>query len=199
MSALKITPSLINALDYAAGSDAAEGAMEDFRETLRRLPKPTTEAQQRGILFETNVYGASVGRFSPDDSDAEQAAAWLGRRLRGAAYQVKGSRRFRVNGLDLLLSGVADFIRAGICYDIKTTGRYEYGKYFTNTQHPTYFALFDGLKRFDYLIFDGHQLYRETYRPGDFQPIETHIVRFLDTLDGLKLFDEYEANWRVQA
>ena len=194
MSLLKITPSLINSLDYAVDVNELDG----FRETLERLPKPTTEAQQRGILFEGNVYGASLGQFTPDDSDSEQAAAKLGKKLQGAAYQVRGSKHLKVNGQELLLVGVADFIRAGICYDVKTTAKYEYGKYFSSAQHPAYFALFDGLKRFDYLVFDGHQLYTETYRKGDFQPIETHIARFLDTLDGLKLFGDYEKYWRVQ-
>lgn len=105
------------------------------------------------------------------------------------------SGELSIGGLDLVLYGVCDYVKAGIIYDIKRVTRYEYGKYQHSPQHPMYLHLIPSASRFDYLIFDGAFCYRESYRRGDFPPIEDTITQFIRFLQEHSLIDEYKRYW----
>ncbi|MFR8331180.1 MAG: hypothetical protein ACLU9S_01425 [Oscillospiraceae bacterium] len=54
---------------------------------------------------------------------------------------------------------------------------------------PMYLHLIPSASRFDYLIFDGAFCYRESYRRGDFPPIEDTITQFIRFLQEHSLTD----------
>ena len=197
----RITHSLLSAWDYATGEKAGDDSLSDFVKTLRREPKPRTDAMQAGIDFEDAVTFYSVhGRLERDDyrEPEQRAIIKFGEKVRWAAPQVRAEKVVKIGGMDFLLVGVADYLKAGIIYDTKRIGMYEYGKYVENTQHPMYFELFPEAVRFDYLIFTGYETHIETFRRADCQPIQVHITRFIRDLKDVGLFETYKEYWEVK-
>lgn len=194
---LRISPSIINSLSYALDCepDKTEAAMESFLAALRREKRPATRAQLEGQAFErmVNEYVLTGGQALPENSTARV----FGQRLMGSPLQVVCTKNIEAGGQWYFLKGVLDALRAGIIYDIKYTGSYEYGKFAASAQHPAYMELVPEAMRFDYLITDGKYAYCETYRRGDFMPIHDHISAFRRELRGLGLDDEYIKHWRL--
>lgn len=198
---------------------ASDEAFAAFLNALERKKGPKTNAMQAGIDFEDEVnYFIENGILKAEDGPGEQtfvamgdthvtekrkfndpqsrAIRQIGKILSGAQLQVREEKTIRLCGMDIHLVGVADALKAGMLYDIKRVQRYEYGKYQFSTQHPMYFELFPEAMKFSYLIFDGQYLYREDYRRGDFEPIETTAAAFLRYLEGAGLMDIYKEHWR---
>ena len=195
----RITHSLLSAWDYATGERAGDDSIAEFIKTLKRELKPQTNAMQSGIDFENAVTFYSVhGRLEHDNYPEmeRRAIVRFGEKVRWAAPQVRAEKEMKICGMDFLLVGVADYLKAGIIYDTKRIGMYEYGKYFSNTQHPMYFELFPEVIRFDYLIFDGYQTHVEKFRRSDCEPIQNHITRFIRDMKDLGLIDTYKEYWR---
>lgn len=193
---LKISPSLIDSLNYAltCDDDKREAAMDSFMAYLRREPRPTTAAQKSGIEFENmvNRYVLSGGQAMPENSIARV----FGQRLLGASLQVTCTKNIEAGGERYFLKGVLDALRAGIIYDIKYTTSYEYGKFVDSAQHPAYMELLPDAFKFVYYITDGKYAYAEPYRRGDFAPIHDHIAQFRRELRGLGIDDIYIKHWR---
>ncbi len=214
----RITHSLLSAWDYATGDGAGDDSLAEFVKTLKREPKQRTQAMQAGIDFEDEVtFYAANGYLKCDDApkmqvitamgdtiiqdvrtytEAERKAIIkFGKKVLGAVPQVRAESQMTINGIDFLLVGVADYLKAGIIYDTKRIGMYEYGRYVGNTQHPMYFELFPEAVRFDYLIFDGYQTHVETFRRTDCEPIQNHIARFTRDLRDVGLLETYKEYW----
>lgn len=199
---LKLTHSLLASWQYATDSEADEGAYTRFLDALERKPQAKTAAMQAGIDFENaiNEYVKDSAKCIKDlDGSALRAVVQFGNRLKGGHPQVREELPVTVDGVPLLLVGVADYLKAGILYDIKRVQRYEYGKYAGSTQHPMYFELFPEAVRFDYLIFDGYYCYMEQYRRGDYTPIDVTIKAFLRYLRDADLMETYQQCWRTEA
>lgn len=214
----RVTHSLLSAWDYATGDKADTDSLAEFIKTLKREPKERTQSMQAGIDFEDEVtFYAANGYLKHDDapkmqvttamgdtiiqdvytySEAERKAIIrFGNKVRDAVPQVRAESQMTINGMDFLLVGVADYLKAGIIYDTKRIGMYEYGKYVGSTQHPMYFELFPEAVRFDYLIFDGYQTHTEPYRRADCEPIQNHISRFIRDLRDIGLLETYKEYW----
>jgi hypothetical protein len=195
----RITHSLLSAFDYATSEDATENNWDSFMQTLLREPFVPTAAMEKGIAFEAEVSHYAKTGFLRDGLDVPKAEKEtifrFGNILYGATQQVRAEKQICVNGLDVLLVGVADFVKAGIIYDTKRVTRYEYGKYSLSSQHPMYFELFPEAREFQYLIWDGYIAYTETYHRGEYIPIEVTIAEFLQALESLELLDVYKKNW----
>lgn len=188
-----MTQSLLANWQFCASADR----MDEFKLRLSRKPQQVSSAMQAGTDFEREVTNAAMG-YRPNLSlpQAEQLAVRrFGRQCFGAVAQVPIWGRRTVAGIDFVLYGVCDFVQAGRIYDIKRVQRYEYGKYYTSPQHPMYLALMPEATRFDYLIFDGSRTYRETYRRGDFVPIELTIREFVRYLIETNNMDLYLRHW----
>lgn len=113
--------------------------MGEFMQTLRREPTLTTEAMQNGIKFEDMVTDIINGRAAPDDP-WYGAAEKVARRCAGGILQYKAKKTIEVGGMSLLLYGRLDCLKAGEIIDIKFTKNYDAGKFFSSTQHPTYYS-----------------------------------------------------------
>lgn len=194
----RITHSLLSAWDYATGDTAGDDSLAEFVKTLKREPKPRTNDMQAGIDFEDAVtFYALNGRLAHYSyPEAElNAIIRFGEKVRFAAPQVRAKSKLTIAGMDFLLVGVADYLKAGIIYDTKRISRYEYGRYVGNTQHPMYFELFPEAMKFNYLIFDGYQTHIETFRRADCEPIQNYISRFIHDLRDVGLLETYKEYW----
>ena len=198
----KITHSLLNAWEYATGEYADEDSLEEFKRTLCCEPIPKSNAMIMGNEFESNVtFFAKHNQFQQPTATytkAEQLAIkTFGDKLRGAVPQVRATKELRIMEMNFKLVGVADFVKAGVIYDTKRVMRYEYGKYFSSTQHPMYFELFPEARQFTYLIFNGQNALEETYLRKDAEPIELAIRRFIRDMRGIGELGTYKKYWEV--
>ena len=198
MSLYRLTASLLNSWLRATDPEANGTEYSDFLADLAREKRATSPAAQQGIDFEDMVYKASQGAYDKEAEPEKELAAAIafGHRMHGGSYQVKAMKQMEIGGTPLNLVGIADFVKAGIITDIKRVQRYEYGKYQGSAQHPMYMELWPEAIRFDYLIWDGRFAYSETYRRGDFEPIQGTVKRFLDYLDGAGLTYTYFSHWK---
>lgn len=201
-----MTQSLLNSWIYWQNADDRyeARAYASFLATLRREEKAPTKAMQTGIKFEDDINAlVASGLISPLAPDADKwakAVIRFARICEGGQSQVPVSGELRIAGMDLVLYGVCDYVKAGQIFDIKkVSSKYEYGKYYNSPQHPMYLHLIPEAKRFDYLIFDGTFCYRETYRRCDCKPIQQTISEFMQYLRESGHMDDYRAHWAMNA
>lgn len=197
---LYLTQSLLSSWRYFLNSDDqySDAAYLSFLSALRREETPPTKAMLEGITFEdainATVCGEQLAYMNPK---LEKAVQRFSRICAGGQPQAPVSGILHINGLDIACYGKCDYVKAGVVYDIKKVTRYEYGKYFDSPQHPMYMRLIPEAKKFVYLIFDGMHTYTETYRPGDFRPIEEIISEFIGWLHNTNNFEEFEKYWTM--
>lgn len=205
-----MTQSLLSNWIYYLDADEerAQAAWDSFVSTLRREEKEPTQAMQDGILFEDMVNRLVAGEPLADvpNTKWDAAARRFAGRCSGGLSQVPVTGNLSVAGMDFVLYGIADYVKAGLIMDIKKVTRYEYGKYQHSPQHPMYLYLLPEAKRFDYLIFDGSNCHIETYRQEDCKPIAQTIsefIRFLKDTGGLDVYKYFwamnEDRWRKRA
>lgn len=195
-----LTQSLLSSWKHFLDADDAyaDAALSSFLSTLRREERETTPAMQAGIDFEAAINSTVAGvPIEPVSEKYDRAVAKFSRICAGGQPQVPVAGRLRVAGLDFQLYGVCDYVKAGIIYDIKRVQRYEYGKYLHSPQHPMYLHLLPGASKFTYLIFDGTSTYAETYRRGDFEPIEDTISHFINWLLANGYINDYFTHWEM--
>lgn len=188
-----ITQSLLSSWLYTYKMD---NGYEDFLGALNRIRKPPTKAMLDGTKFEGMVNAVCNGHPLEQENDLYPVVMQTVEIVKGAQQQVKLSRDIVIDGVEFVLYGVLDFLKAGVIYDTKFSRTYHYGKYLDSPQHPMYFALVPEAKRFEYVICDGSWVYREAYEPDDVEPIETTIKQFMEFLDRQNLVDLYCEKWR---
>lgn len=195
----RLTASLLNAWLYATDPEASEEAYASFLAALAREARPKSRAMETGIAFESLVTCLAQSPADlPEVKESDmRAAIQMANRVKRGMPQVRAEKVVTINKMPIQLVGIADWLGAGIISDIKRVQRYEYGKYQFSTQHPMYLELFPEAMRFDYLIFDGQFSYMETYRRGDYRPIEETAAAFLKYLEDADLMDTYEKKWSV--
>lgn len=168
--------------------------MEEFLMVLRREPTPTTEAMQKGILFEDMVTAITRGAGDPKDrwyGAASKVAAIVG----GGLLQYRAKKVIEVGGMSIVLYGRLDCLKAGTVYDIKFSGSYDRGKFQSSTQHPTYLEIVPEAQDFVYLVSNGSEVWTETYRREDTPDIRPIISDFLDWLRAVDLMQVYQEKW----
>ena len=191
---LRITQTLLSSWQYIGKKD---DGYEDFLRTLNREPKQPTKQMLDGIRFESCVNNVLDGAIIEETHEWYKPVTQLAQYLQGSQKQVVIFKDVQVNGVDFLLHGVLDFLRAGIIFDTKYSKRYELNKYLKSPQHPMYLTLVPEAYRFEYLICDGTYLYRECYPRDIVEPIEPTIKCFMEFLDRMNLVDTYIDKWRV--
>lgn len=205
-----LTQSLISSWIYSLNADEerSQAAWDSFASTLRREEKEPTQAMQDGIKFEDMVNRLVSNEPIGDAPNAkwDVAARRFAGLCTGGLPQLPVTGDLSVSGMDFVLYGVCDYVKAGLIMDIKKVTRYEYGKYQHSPQHPMYLHLLPEAKRFDYLIFDGANCHIETYRREDCKPIEETIaefIRFLEDTGGIDIYKHFwamnEERWRKRA
>lgn len=195
-----MTQSLLSSWLYYINSDSqyADRALDSFLSVLRREKREKTRAMQDGVRFEELVNAAVSGNpEEPPNEKWGEAVRRFAKSCRGGQPQVPISSRLSTAGMDFVLYGVCDYVRAGRIYDIKKVTKYEYGKYAGSPQHPMYLYLLPEAARFDYLIFDGNSCYTETYRRCDCKPVEQTISEFARWLNTTGNMETYRDHWAM--
>lgn len=195
-----LTQSLLNSwlYQYQCTSGYEEQARKSFLNVLNRKWSSTTAAQQRGMDFESMVYDIcdKKGNIS---SPWYEPASRIASSVVGARRQFVGMKKMTISGVDVLLYGRFDALKAGVIYDIKFTKYYEVGKFFSSPQHPMYMGILPEAYEFTYLVSNGFSVWRETYRRDEIKPISGTIASFFDYLDMARLTDVYRAKWRSRS
>ena len=193
-----ITPSLYNSYTYYTqtnfemyGEKADEieaKALQDFKDTLNKVSKPTNEILQRGINFENAVKAITDG-FDVKEENASDVAEIV----KGGIWQVTLSKTIG----DYVLYGKADVIKANYIYDIKRVTTYDCPKYEQSIQHLLYLECAD-IENFEYLISDGKNLYKEYYHKDENNQ-EKLLARINCMVNFIRSNPEFnqafEANW----
>lgn len=196
-----ITPSLINSFQWYLKESFAKTEAEqrqEFLQTLRREKTATTEAQQRGLDFENDIWNLCNDGFnSPKDELENNVQFAIANIVQGGLWQQSVKKDLKVGNHDFLLYGRTDVIKRDTVFDIKFTSNYELGKFQDSSQHLIYFYCSD-LPKFSYLISDGKDWWREDYfnHAGVEGEIKSKVSEFLDYLEGDKEAKElYFNNW----
>lgn len=203
MSRYLITHSLLASWLWAMSDNPYEDAtnfkdpLEEFMPVLRREPTETTEAMQNGIDFEDLITRLATGKATPSDADNRwyNAASQVAGMVQGGRLQFKASRKAHINGMDFLLYGRLDALKAGRIMDIKFSKSYDRGKYFESTQHPMYLELIPEAREFSYLVSNGREVWTETYRREEVRSIGPIISDFVDWLNAMGLMGIYKEHW----
>lgn len=198
-----LTHSLLSSWLYAMKSSPYEDltserdAYGDFLKTLRREPTETTQAMQNGIDFENMVTDIVNGVDVDSGEKWYNAASKVAEIVSGGQLQYKAKKRITVSGVPILLYGRLDVLKAGEIIDIKFSSGYERGKYFDSTQHPAYLELIPEAYQFTYLITNGSEVWKETYRRDETNSIIPTIEYFLAYLNESGLWEEYTNHWNA--
>lgn len=198
-----ITHSLLSSWLYAMSGNPYEDItserdyMQEFLQVLRREPTGTTEVMQDGIDFENLVTRIATGTMSPNDQQEKtyDAARRVADRVRGGAFQFKALKRATINGVEFVLYGRLDVLKAGEIIDIKFSKSYDRGKYFDSTQHPMYFAIVPEASCFTYLVSNGSEVWSEPYLREETPDIHGVISDFADWLVATGYMTIYKEHW----
>lgn len=128
-------------------------ALQDWKDTLNKIKRPTTEILQRGIDFENAVRAITEGHDIKHENAGEMADI-----VKGGLWQEKVCKTID----NYVLFGFADVIKANTVYDIKRVSVYDCPKYESSIQHLIYLEC-TGLEHFKYLVSDGKNLFEEYY------------------------------------
>lgn len=197
-----VTHSLLSSWLYAmrdnpyADATTERDPFEDFLRALRREPSETTEAMRNGIEFEDLVTDIING--CGDRSHKWWDAAYqIAQELKGAQLQFKASRDLIVDGIEVLLYGRLDALKAGMISDIKFSKGYERGKYIDSTQHPAYLYIVPEAYAFQYIVSNGNEVWHELYWRDEAPDIRVVIHDFFQWLYANGLMGEYMAHWQA--
>jgi len=177
--------------------DYQQAAQRDFLATLRREPTTTTEAMQNGIDLENLVASVCAGEPQPEHKWLG-AAREIAQEVAGGQFQVPVQKDIEVSGLQILLYGRIDCLKAGNIIDIKYTSKYEAGKYYGSPQHHFYMEMAPEAGRFTYLVSNGSRVWREDYAREECRPAAGIIGGFLEYLKTAGLLATYMENWRAK-
>lgn len=200
-----ITQSLLSAWAYTFDcyEGCEESAQEDFLRVLRREKGEQTEAMLNGISFENAVYATANGKLNPTGHKWEVGIRQVADIIKGAPVQVKAQSEITVDGIDFLVYGILDALKAGTIYDVKfknkSFGSLDLaGDYLNSPQHPAYFYIVPEASEFKYLVSDGFDIYIETYRREDTAFIGDIIREFIESITIMDLLDLYKEKWQAK-
>lgn len=194
-----MTQSLLSSYLYQFNciDDYSEEAHQSFLDTLNRIYNPTNEAMQRGIEFEKLVYKCTdMSNIDDVSTDEVMSAIRIADYIDGGRFQYVASKTINISGLDLVLYGRLDALKAGVIYDIKYTSKYNVGKFINSPQHPMYLELIPEAKEFIYLVSNGKSVWTEKYTRDETPSIYPIIQSFLQYLENMDLMQIYINKWK---
>ena len=202
MARYLITQSLLHSWNYlySCREEFQSSAAEDFMATIHREKQQDRKEKNDGIEFENAVYQevSDIQRDPhPKWEDGIQAIAKI---IHGASVQLRVQRDLRVCETDFLVYGILDALKAGVIYDVKYkrspfSSSDPVGDYLDSPQHPAYFYMVPEAYEFQYLVSDGKDLYRETYRRSETPAIEGIIAEFMRSITAMGLLPIYQEKW----
>lgn len=193
-SKFRLTQSLISAYEWMFKK---EDGYDEFIAALNREKKQPTVAMLDGIRYENCLNSVLDGVEITPDHEWYKPITEMAEELQGAQQQVTIFRDINVDGVDFLIHGVLDYLRAGEIWDCKFSKNYKLNKYLGSPQTSFYMYLVPEARRFTYIVSDGTWVYRERYPREIVEPIEPYIKNFMQFLDMHNLVNIYTEKWRV--
>jgi hypothetical protein len=179
----RIYPTLLNSyIMYAEESTNSSGELlvsyQDLLDKINRVPKPTTEAQQRGISFETALTtGAGEEQF-PEKIISQM------RNILPPRYKTQFYIQTRVGNITLY--GYVDVVGGNQAFDIKTTRKYSPNRFADDAQNLYLLGLKTyGIEQLSYLITDMEEVFVEEYKTSQY-----NFGPLLERLDNFTYFLE---------
>lgn len=173
-------PSLLNTFSrYVQDGNLS---FQQLIDSINRVPAPTTAAQARGTSFEEAVLkGTDEDQFDP--AILQKVRKLLPRPI----VDTQVFCQWEID--DVLFYGYVDLIGSYKAVDLKTTARYQPGRFTHNHQNLYLHALKrKGIKLMEYVITDFSDVYVESY------PLTHPIDRQLEEIRLFKAFlDEHRA------
>ena len=183
---LRISPTLLDSFAYYLSVEDGEQSEQKRQEIIAYLrgEKTTSEAMQNGLMFEQDVVACLQGKaLMTTDAGIIKCAEEIAGIVKGGVYQHHVERE--INGVTV--HGYIDFLKRNTIADVKTTKKYEIGKYNKKNQHRIYLYCTQPMKidRFAYLVTDFKNVYREDYQWLDNYEtdLKTNIQAFFDYLE----------------
>lgn len=181
----RLSPTLLDSFAYYLSIDDCEQSADKRQELLDRLngvSLPPNEAMQRGIDFENAVIAACNGKYEFSNEKYDYCVKEVCEIVQGGFSQYPVSFEM----CDVKIDGFIDFLKLNTVFDVKTTKKYEVGKYQFNNQHLVYLLALrqERINRFVYLVTDFSNVYQEEYfyHPEIENKLRSNIVAFLDYL-----------------
>lgn len=164
-----ITSSLLDGYDWlkTCPKNWQDRAMDDFVSMIRREPRPTSEACQRGIDFENLVcenmdkpdsrqvfesYYIQKGLDGERLERAVETAFGVADLCKGGEKQVPVSKDIEVGGEEFHLYGYADIVLPDKIIDIKTTAWFKGSEAYEKRSQHLLYSLCTGIGQFEYLV-----------------------------------------------
>lgn len=194
-SKFRLTQSLISAYEWMFKK---EDGYDEFIAALNREKKQPTVAMLDGIRYENCLNSVLDGAEITPDHEWYKPITEMAEELQGAQQQVTLFRDINVDGVDFLIHGVLDYLRAGEIWDCKFSKNYKLNKYLGSPQTSFYMYLVPEARRFTYIVSDGTWVYRERYPREIVEPIEPYIKNFMQFLDMHNLVNIYTERWSVR-
>jgi hypothetical protein len=189
-----ITQSLLSAWGWIFNPYSPDKAYDNFLSVLERKASKPNKAMQNGINFERLVMDITDGKDC-GSGPWHESAAHIADELRGGQFQLAAKAPAEIDGESYLLYGRLDCLKAGVISDIKFVKKYYTGKFYNSLQHPMYFEIVPEAYRFDYLVSDGTDVWRESYRRETSPPITASIAEFAEWLKTRGLWQKYQSKW----
>ena len=190
----RLTKTLLDAWYWSYRLD---DGWDTFMKVLNREPIQPSVKMLQGTQFENCLNNVLDGNPISEDHEWYSVITQLADYLDGSQQQVVLTRGITVDGVDFLVHGVLDYLRAGVIYDLKFTKNYHLNKYLHSSQHPFYMYLVPEARRFEYCVSNGTDVFFEKY-PRYIIPEAEDIIRdFMKFLDKQNLVDTYCEKWDV--
>lgn len=172
-------------------------AFQDFVNTLNKIPFEPNKFMIAGIEFEAECVATAENLEKGIDIDytTSEGALEFGKIIAGGSFQAVGTKEVTIDGVDFLMYGRLDVLKAGVIYDIKRVVKYERPKYKWSSQHGFYMDLFPNVKYFEYLVYNGYKTHKERYSRFDYTPTESVIKDFMEFLKNNGLWEVYCEKW----
>jgi hypothetical protein len=161
----RISPSLLDSFDYYMSIEDEEKSAIARKELIDYLSgvRTTNDAMKAGLDFEDAVVQTIQGGcvIIPNDEAYARCVAECANEVRGSLYQYHVQAELG----GVIVHGFIDFLNRNKVTDLKTTAKYEIGKYTNKSQHRIYlYCLKDcGINKFTYLVSDFRNVYKEDY------------------------------------
>ena len=198
LSRYLVTQSLLGSWLYQYEAYDPDAAHESFLSTLRRESIRPSMAMLNGQKFENMVTAYCGG--APLDYTHEWAHGIksVGDRIKGGQFQVALYKDKTIDGINFLLYGRLDALKAGTISDIKYSNVYDVGKFADSPQHPMYMDLCPEARQFEYLISNGSDVFVETYRRDECPQIDGTIRDFMRYLTDIGQLKTYFDLWKAR-
>lgn len=200
-----ITPSLLNSWKYYISVEDEEKEAEQREKilaTFRREEIEPTPIMEFGREFEDDVlkWSDNISFKTTQSHEYGCAVINIGDIVMGGTWQMPCKRTYK----DFLLYGRMDVVKGPAIYDIKTTQRYEIGKFRDSAQHRLYLYCTE-LEYCEYLVAEVYlskdgpvikSLSAERYTNRDIEPMVDEFISWLDNDAELK--ELYFKHWRCK-